>query len=215
MDSLEARIHQFGNPATMLRNAPATKYVFPMAVEYTNWRDEQEAWRKTAVLYDQSLHMTDVYFKGPDVKRLFSDVGVGNVDKFGKNKAKQFVACNYDGYVIADAILFGFEDNEYSLVGTPVAPNWVTFQAETGGYDVEVRRDERSVENDGRRLTFRYQLNGPATQAIVEKAHGKPLEKIKFFNIGEFSIAGYPIRALNHTMAGVRRPRRQSIRASG
>jgi vanillate/3-O-methylgallate O-demethylase len=187
----------------MLRTAPAFKYVFPMAVEYTSWRDEQEAWKKTAVLFDQSFHMTDVYFKGPDVKRLFSDVGVSNMTKFGKNKAKQFLACNYDGYVISDAILFGFEEDEYSLVGTPVAPNWVAFHAETGGYDVEVVRDERTVENKGERLTFRYQINGPATQAILEKAHGGGLGHIKFFNMGEFTIAGWPVRALNHTMSGV------------
>jgi glycine cleavage system aminomethyltransferase T len=202
-ESLEDRIQKFESAAIMLRTAPARKYVFPMAVEYTSWRDEQEAWKKTAVLFDQSFHMTDVYFKGPDVKRLFSDVGVSNMTKFGKNKAKQFLACNYDGYVISDAILFGFEEDEYSLVGTPVAPNWVAFHAEAGGYDVEVVRDERTVENKGERLTFRYQINGPATQSILEKAHGGGLGHIKFFNMGEFTIAGWPVRALNHTMSGV------------
>ncbi len=44
------------------------------------------------------------------------------------------------------------------LVGRPVTPNWVAFHAETGGYDVKVVRDERSAANQGRRLTFRYQL---------------------------------------------------------
>jgi glycine cleavage system aminomethyltransferase T len=187
----------------MLQNQPATTYAIPMTVQYTNWRDEQQAWKDSAVLFDQSHHMTDVYFKGPDVKRLFSDVGVNSMEKFGRGKAKQFVACNYDGYVISDAILFGFADDEYSLVGTPVAPNWVAFHAETGGYDVQVRRDERTVDNGGRRLTFRYQLNGPATHAILEKARGGPVDHIRFFNIGEFEIAGCTVRALNHTMAGV------------
>jgi vanillate/3-O-methylgallate O-demethylase len=202
-ESLEDRLHKYPNPAVMLQNEPATTYAIPMATQYTNWRDEQQAWKNSAVLFDQSHHMTDVYFKGPDVKRLFSDVGVNSMDKFGRGKAKQFVACNYDGYVISDAILFGFEDDEYSLVGTPVAPNWVAFHAETGGYDVQVRRDERTVDNGGQRLTFRYQMNGPATHAILEKARGGPIEHIRFFNLGEFEIAGCTVRALNHTMAGV------------
>ena len=39
-----------------------------------NWRDEQEFWRKTAVFFDQSYHMADHYFEGPDVRRLLEDV---------------------------------------------------------------------------------------------------------------------------------------------
>ena len=89
-----------------------------------------------------------------------------------------------------------------SIVGRPITPDWVAFHAETGGYDVTVTRDDRTLDNDGRRLTFRYQLQGPMALKIVEKAHGGPIEHIKFFNVGEFEIAGVPIRALNHTMAG-------------
>jgi glycine cleavage system aminomethyltransferase T len=132
-----------------------------------------------------------------------SDLSVNGFRNFGRNKAKQFIACNPDGYFIGDAILFGFENDEFSLVGRPVAPNWAAFHAETGDYRVTVTRDERSVANNGKRLTFRYQLNGPATHKIVEKAAGTPLPALKFFAMGEIKIAGAPIRALNHTMVGV------------
>jgi vanillate/3-O-methylgallate O-demethylase len=201
--SLEDKIQQYGNVADMLRNVPVGAYTYPMKPEFSNWRDEQAAWQNTAVLFDQSFHMTDVYFRGPGVLRLLSDLGVNTFKNFGKNKAKQFVACNYDGYVIGDAILFGLDDEEFSLVGRPIAPDWVEFHAETGDYDVKVVRDERSVANQGRRLTFRYQLQGPSALKIVEKAVGKPIERIRFFNIGEFVIAGCTIKALNHTMSGV------------
>jgi glycine cleavage system aminomethyltransferase T len=77
-ESLEDKLQRYDSPLTMLRTAPVMKYVFPMADEYTNWRDEQAAWTQTAVLYDQSFHMTDIYFKGPDVKRLFSGIGVNS-----------------------------------------------------------------------------------------------------------------------------------------
>jgi vanillate/3-O-methylgallate O-demethylase len=202
-DSLETKLQRAGNAVEMLRSSPVGAFEMPFRAQYTNWRDEQEAWRTTAVLFDQSFHMTDIYFKGPDVQRLLSDVGVNSFRTFGKNKAKQFVACDQDGHVIGDAILFGLEDDKVSLVGRPAAPDWVAFCAETGGYDVEVIRDERSLVNQGKRLIFRYQLQGPNAQRIVEKAHGGPLPRIKFFNIGEFAIAGVPIRALNHTMTGI------------
>jgi glycine cleavage system aminomethyltransferase T len=202
-ESLEDKIRRFGNVAEMLRNTQVGPYPYPMRPEFTNWRDEQLAWTTTAVLFDQSFHMTDVYFKGPDVQRLMSDLGVNTFANFGRNKAKHFLACNHDGYVVGDAILFAFEDDEFSLVGRPITPNWAAFHAETGGYDVEVTRDERSVQNAGRRLTFRYQLQGPNALKIVEKAVGGTIDRIKFFNMGEFEIQGCPIRALNHTMSGV------------
>jgi vanillate/3-O-methylgallate O-demethylase len=201
--SLEEQIAQFASPLEMLRRAPVALYVFPMASEYTTWRDEQWAWKNTCTLYDQSHHMTDFYFKGPDIRRLFSDVAVNDFEKFGGGKAKQFLAVNEDGYVVADAILFGFSDDEWVLVGTPIAPNWVAYHAETGDYDVEVVRDHFTPANPTGRLTFRYQLNGPKTQAIVEAASGGTLDRVKFFNMGTCEIAGAPVRALNHTMAGV------------
>ncbi|MEK6205861.1 MAG: hypothetical protein N2B02_09590 [Amylibacter sp.] len=99
-------------------------------------------------MFDQSFHMTDYYFKGPDTYRLLSDLGVNSLKNFGPNKVKQFVTCNYDGYVIGDAILFGLAENKVSTVGRPSVSRWVAFHAETGGYDVTVTRDERSVSNN-------------------------------------------------------------------
>lgn len=204
MESLQDKIDAAdGNAARMLRDDPTGPYPFPMPDEYSNWRDEQKAWADTAVLFDQSFHMSDVYFTGPDVKKLFSESGVNNFDSFGKDKAKQFVAVNADGNVIADAICFGRDDNEYILVGTPGAANWVQYRAATGDYDVEVVRDEASPWNPNPRRQFRYQIQGPNGLKIVERAVGHPIDRIKFFNIGTFEIAGVHIRALNHTMIGV------------
>ncbi|NIP41258.1 MAG: aminomethyl transferase family protein, partial [candidate division Zixibacteria bacterium] len=134
--TLEDKIKAAGNPVDMLRNAQVGPYVFPIPGEFTNWRDEQEAWLQTAALMDLSYHMTDIYFEGPDVYRLLSDTGVNSFENFGPMKAKQFVACNYDGYVIGDAILFHHAENKVSIVGRPCAQNWVAFHAETGDYDV-------------------------------------------------------------------------------
>jgi vanillate/3-O-methylgallate O-demethylase len=202
-ESLEDKISSNDNIVDMLRNTPISYYKFPYPEEHTNWRDEQVAWKKTVALFDQSGHMSDVYFEGPDVHKLISDTGINSFAKFGKGKAKQFVAVTEEGYVIADAILFGLDDDKVSLVGTPAAGNWVQFQAETGGYDVKVTRDDASPFNPNPRLTYRYQLNGPATQKVIEQAQGSPVDRIKFFNIGQFTIEGCTVNALNHTMSGV------------
>jgi vanillate/3-O-methylgallate O-demethylase len=186
----------------MLRNAPIGNFAFPYQPEYSNWRDEQEAWATTAILFDQSTHMTDVYFKGPDVKRFFSETGINNFDKFGRNRAKQFVGVNEDGHFVGDGILFGLADDEYSLVGTGIAGNWAAYRAQTGGYDLEVSYDLASVINDQPRRIFRSQLQGPNALKVAENACDSALPAIKFFAMGEFSIAGVAVRALNHTMVG-------------
>lgn len=199
--SLEAKLKTFTSPVEMLRHSPTGGYEFPFPAQYTNWRDEQEAWQKSVVLFDQSFHMTDVYFEGPDVRRLLSDVGVNSLKNFGANKAKQIVACNHDGYVIGDAILFGHTDTKVSVVGRPSVPNWVHYHAETGDYDVTVTRDERTVSNDGSRLIYRYQIQGPNALDLIKAVHEGEFPEIKFFNLGDLKIAGKKVRALNHNMS--------------
>jgi vanillate/3-O-methylgallate O-demethylase len=200
-ETLEDKLRNFDCPVDMLRNAPTGPYVFPIAPEFSNWRDEQRAWMESAALLDQSFHMTDVYLEGPDTVRLLSDVAVNSFATFGRNKAKQLVACNEDGHVIGDAVLFGLEDDKVCIVGRPALGNWVQYHAEAGGYRVEVTRDERALDGDGRRLTFRFQVQGPNAATILEEASGAPLPDIPFFSLGEIVIDGVAVRALNHGMA--------------
>ena len=201
MESLEQKLKSWKSPVEMLRNAQSGPYVFPIAPEFSNWADEQVAWLKTAGLFDLSRHMTDVYCEGPDLRRLLERVAVNSFQSFGPNKAKQIVCCNPEGYVIGDAILFGLAEDRANISGRPSVPNWVAYHAETGGYDVTVARDDRSVQNEGRRRTYRYQIQGPTAQAILEAAADGPFHPIKFFNIGKLSIAGRRVNALGHGMA--------------
>lgn len=201
--SLQDKIDEAGGPVRLLREQSPRRFQAPYPDQYTNWQDEQQAWRETAVLFDQSHHMTDVYFKGPDVGRLLSATGVNSLATFGRNKARHFVACNHAGQIIGTAVLFGLEDDEACLVGPAGAANWVQYQAETGGYDISVTRDERTRDKSGGRLTFRYEIEGPNAWEIVQRASGRKIERMRFFSMGEFPIAGRPVRALVHTMVGV------------
>ena len=138
--SLEALLQTVGNPVDLVRNSQIGPYVYPkVPSEFSNWRDEQHAWRETCCLFDQSHHMTDLYIKGPDALKLLSDLGVNSFATFAVDKAKQFVAVNPDGYVIGDAILFYLDEELFNLVGRPSAHNWVQYHGETGDYDVDVR----------------------------------------------------------------------------
>ncbi len=202
--SLEGLLQTVGNPVTLARNSQIGPYVYPKVPgEFSNWRDEQHAWRETCCLFDQSHHMTDLYVKGPDALRLLSDLGVNSFGTFAVDKAKQFVACNPDGHVIGDAILFYLGENVLSLVGRPSAHNWVQYHGETGDYDVSFERDERSAVNPTGRRLYRFQVQGPTANEVLKKVNGGSLPEIKFFNMGELTIAGHKVRALHHGMSGV------------
>ena len=47
--SLEDKLRDWNSPVEMLRNSLVGPYVFPIASEFSNWRDEQAAWQNTAV----------------------------------------------------------------------------------------------------------------------------------------------------------------------
>lgn len=201
--SLQSRLDNYRDPIDMLRDSPSGPFKSPYPLVHSNWQDEQAAWNSTAVLFDQSHHMTDVYFRGPDVNRLLSDTGTNSFAGYGRDRAKHFVACNEDGAMIGTAVLFGLERDEANLVGPAAAANWLQYRAEQGGYDVEVYRDERTNDQDGApRLTYRYEIEGPATRAIIEKLQGRPFEPVPFFRMTEFRFGDHQVRALSHTMAG-------------
>ena len=203
--SLEEKLQAARSPVDLARNSQIGPYVYPaVPSEFSNWRDEQVAWRETCALFDQSHHMTDLTIEGPDVIALLSALGVNTFENFAVDKAKQLVVCNHDGYVIGDGILFFLNENRVRLVGRPSAHNWVQFHAETGSYDVTVQRDERTAVNPtGGRELYRYQVQGPTALQVLEQATGGPLPEIKFFNMGELTIAGRKVRALHHGMSGV------------
>jgi vanillate/3-O-methylgallate O-demethylase len=80
------------------------------------------------------------------------------------------------------------------------------FHAETGGYDVQIVKDDRSPSMPmGRAVTrkfYRFQIQGPNAWKVIEKLNGGPVAEIKFFHLGEITLAGRKVRALRHGMAG-------------
>ena len=149
--NLEEVIKAAGNPVEMLRNSQIGAYVYPVvAAEFSNWRSEQWAWQHSAVLFDQSHHMVDLFISGRDGLKLLSDTAINTFGNFAVNRAKQYVPTTPYGHVIGDGIIFHLAEEEFVYVGRAPAANWLMFNAETGGYDVDILKDDPlAVAADG------------------------------------------------------------------
>jgi glycine cleavage system aminomethyltransferase T len=112
------------------------------------------------------------------------------------------VLAGHDGNMIGDAILFREEEEFFRVVGAPFASDWLQFNAEVMGGDVEVTRDDNFAIRSGTRDVFRIQIQGPNALPLMRDVTKGSLPEIKYFDIGEFRIAGRTVRALRHGMAG-------------
>jgi len=192
------------NVVEVLRNSQTGPNVYPgVQAEYTNWRDEQMAWQKTCVLFNQSYHMADLAVEGRDAFKLLNSLAPNSFKGFVPNRAKQFAPVSYDGYVIGDVIMFYLAENKFNLVGRAPALEWVQFHAAGGKYDVKAELDQRTaLRTDGRRKLWRFQIQGPNAMHVIEKALGRAPEELKFFHMTQVTIAGKPVTALRHGMPG-------------
>jgi vanillate/3-O-methylgallate O-demethylase len=204
--NLQDVLDQAGNTVELLRNSQLGAYIYPVVpAEFTNWRREVIAWRESAVLFDQTHHMDNLFVSGPDALRLLSDTGINSVATFPVDTAKQFVPVSPEGGVIGDGILFRLAEEEFVFVGRAPVANWLTFHGGTG-YNVDIRRDERSPSRPYgkavKRDVWRFQIQGPSAWKIIEKVNGGPVGQVRFFKMGHMTVAGERVRTLRHGMAG-------------
>jgi len=205
--NLQELLDESGNIVELLRNSRIGAYIYPVVPsEFSNWRKEQRAWRDSVVLFDQSHHMVNLFVKGPDALKLITDTAINSTANFPVNRAKQYVPTTPAGHVIGDGILFHEEEDLYVFVGRAPAANWLQYHGETGGYDVEIVKDDRSPSRPyGKAVTrkyWRFQIQGPRAWNVIEKVNGGPVEQLKFFHMSYMDIAGARVRTLRHGMAG-------------
>jgi glycine cleavage system aminomethyltransferase T len=202
--SLESLLGSAGNIVELLRNQQVGPNVYPgVPAEFSNWRDEQRGWAETCVLFNQSYHMAELMVEGPGAFEFLNGLGINSFKGFTVDKAKQFVPVTHYGHVIGDVILFYLADNQFNLVGRAPTLNWLMFHAK-GRSDVTVTYDERTAARPDaeNRRHYRYQVQGPNSNKVIEAATGKPAPELKFFNMCWMEIGGKQVRALRHGMAG-------------
>jgi glycine cleavage system aminomethyltransferase T len=201
--SLQEILDEAGGPVKLLRGSNLGPYTFPVIPpEFTNWRDEVCAWKEGVALPELSYHMTELHLRGRDLVKFLSQLATNKFDPFPVRRGKQLVLAGHDGHFVADGILFRESEDFLRLVGAPFGSDWVQFNAESSKLDVTATRDDNFSIRSGTRDVFRVQVQGPQALALMRDVTEGTLPEIKFFDIGEFRIAGQTVRALRHGMAG-------------
>lgn len=196
-------VEYFANETTAPHSRTSASLSAPFVPnEFSNWRDEQRAWRESVALFDQSHHMPELFISGPDARAVLERVAINSLANLAPDRAKQFVACAPDGKVIGDSILYDLGGERYELVSGMTVLEWVEFQALIGGDDVEIVRDASSPFNSTGRTNFRYQIDGPFASDVLAAAVDGELPEIPFFRTARVTIAGRPVLVLRHGMAG-------------
>ena len=227
--NLEEKLKAAGNAVDMMRNSQIGAYVYPVvAPEFTNWRDEQRAWRETCVLFDQSHHMVNLFVEGPDALKLLSYLGDQLVQELHRRQGQAVRAVSYDGHVIGDGILFYLAENQLVFVGRNPAANWIQFHAKTGGYDVKIDYDDRSPSRPmGKpviRKCYRYQIQGPNAAGGHQEAERRHVRRTSSSSTWATSrspaarcarcVTAWPARRAWRSGARTRRATRSAPRSS-
>src|ERR1700733_7943143 len=142
--NLQELLDSAGNTVELLRNSQLGAYIYPVVPsEFTNFRREVIAWRETAVLYDQSHHMHNIFISGPDALKLITDTGINSTAKFTVDTAKQFVPVSPEGGGIDVGFLFPLLVDECAFVARAAVANWLLYQ-DSQGYNVDTVLDPRA-----------------------------------------------------------------------
>ncbi len=157
--------------------------------EYTDWIDESMSWKETCYIGDWSW-LWDRRFKGPEALKLFSDISVNSFAEFDIGQAKHAIHCNSAGKVIHEGILIRLGEEEFMVQGRGCL--WADYQLRRGHYNASSEPDD----------WFKFQVSGPNSVYVVEKACGESVRDIPFMHFGKIRIGGREVWALRQGMAG-------------
>lgn len=204
-NTLEEVLQSTENTAETFRNNDLEWQPYVFRDEYTNWIEEQRAVRESVAVVDQSYHMEILEIKGANAVDLLAKLAVNRFEKVRNDKPPQainYLACNPDGYVIGDVIVFYLGENEFISVGSEWINNWIRYNAKTEDYDVETTIPYHPFDEHDP-PDFRFQIQGPHALDVMEEIVDGTLPDISFFEMDTIQINGTETYALGHGMAAM------------
>lgn len=159
--------------------------------EYTGWRQEMESWHSDCYLHG-GLNPTSTYvFKGPDALRFLRENSTNGYKVFGPGSSRHAVFCSEDGLLMNDGMIMCTADDEFYTTWELPYIEWAILN---GGYDIK----GENVTGD----VFIYQLGGPRSLEVIERATGENFHDLKFTKHRVSHIDGMEVRIIRMGMCG-------------
>ena len=154
-----------------------------MPVVYTGIREEHQAVRNSAGLFDVS-HMGEIVVRGKDATGFCQYITTNDVEKLKTNQAQYTIVCNESGGTVDDVLIYKLAEDEYFFCVNASNSlkdfNWMLENSE--GFDVEIKDESLSYSQ--------LALQGPKSPDILKKILGSEIELIKKFYFKEISWNG-------------------------
>ncbi|MBQ8270440.1 MAG: glycine cleavage system aminomethyltransferase GcvT [Bacteroidaceae bacterium] len=159
---------------------------FDMPIQYSNIVDEHNAVRQACGIFDVS-HMGEVLVTGPESEKFVNYIFTNDITNAPDGKIYYGMMCHPTGGVVDDLLVYKMGDKRYFLV----------INASNIDKDVAWIREHATQFN----VTIDHQsdkygevaVQGPNTEAIIEKVLGIPCSEMVFYTCKEVEYNGETI----------------------
>ncbi|MEV4334201.1 glycine cleavage system aminomethyltransferase GcvT [Streptomyces sp. NPDC049597] len=156
-----------------------------MPLRYASERDEHNAVRTTAGLFDLS-HMGEITVTGPQAVALLDYALVGNIGTVAPGRARYTMICREDGGILDDLIVYRLGETEYMVVANAGNAQTVldALTERAAGFDAQVR--------DDRDAYALIAVQGPQSPGILASLTDADLDGLKYYAGLPGTVAGVP-----------------------
>lgn len=161
------------------------------AVEYDGWREESQSWKSGAYL-GSALAISPIYsVKGPDAERFFRENFVNDFSTLEVGGFRHGIMCDEQGRIMMDGVVMRTGTEEFYTCW--LAP-YIDYVLSKVDYDAT------GEDLTGKR--FLFQVAGPRSLEILERAVGADLHDIAFGHHRLASVGDAEVRIFRLGMAG-------------
>jgi aminomethyltransferase len=151
---------------------------------FTSVEQEYFAVRNATTLYDLTP-MVKYRVAGPDAERYLNRLVTRDVRKLKVGRVSYVVWCNDSGHIIDDGTVFRLGPEDFRVCTAERQLDW--FSDSALGFDVTI--DEVTAD------IAALAVQGPTSCFVLKRFGLAGIERLKPFELGEFTVAGRPLMA--------------------
>ncbi|GAB4009656.1 MAG: glycine cleavage system aminomethyltransferase GcvT [Bdellovibrio sp.] len=156
---------------------------FNMPVQYSSVKEECEAVRKKAGVFDVS-HMGEFWVKGPDAARFVDYLVTNDFLNLPESKAMYSPLCNHEGKILDDLIAYKFSNQEALICvnASNIQKDW--------NWMVQFQKNFNILFENQSETTSLLALQGPQSESILENYLKTDLSTMDYYSVRRVTYEG-------------------------